>query len=218
MDMIKKAYIGLIVVIAVVVITSAAFAYNEGMLGEPGQLKSPGNSTPSANAYVGPVSAFKALSMAEDSSVVREWTSKNSKTSVEGISTQVCDSGLASSWTIVYVGDSEQAFVEVNDGMVNLTIENGAHSSYVLDTGNMIDSDKACSIALDALKLEGYSPTGLTSIELGYVEQYKGIWDISYPIGTDYYIVRMDAMTGTIVEKAHIGYLTGNGQMVGPGL
>jgi len=217
--MIKKAYIGLIVVIAVVVIASAAFAYNEGMLGESEQQKSPGNSTPSANvlAPAGPVSAFKALSMAEYSGVVKEWKSKNSNTSIEGISTQVCDSGLASAWAIVYAGDSEKAFVEVNDGIVNLTIENGARPSYVLDTDGMIDSDKAFSIALDTLRIEGYSPTGLTSVELGYVDQYKAIWDLSYPIGTDYYIIRMDAMTGTIVGKAHVGYLTGNGQMVGLG-
>jgi hypothetical protein len=205
--MYKKLYIEIMLVFAVVASATAAIAYQGGMLSNTATENiavGAGPTTVPSNIN-GPTTAFTAVAIADNNAMVKEWKLKNPDAKVESISTQECQAGSASVWSFIFAGNSEKATVEVTNGRVALSIVNGTHASHTLDIAALIDSEKASSIATEVLSKDGYTPTGPATADLSYMKGYAGVWDLSYPIGNSYYILRLDASTGSVIGKAVIG-------------
>ena len=217
--MVKKAYIGLMFVIVLLVFGTAAFMYNGSTQTNPGTQPGPENNStmPVALTTGEPVSAMGALKIADDSPIVRAWKLNQTNPGIESISSEACDSGVAGMWTIVYAGNTDKVSVQVNGGKVDLTPLASAHTPDTLNVSGVIDSDRAFSIAAELIRQGGYSPTGPASVELYSAPDHRGIWDLMYPVEGSYFIVRLDANNGSVVTKTLIGSNSGQNHIIRPG-
>ena len=151
------------------------------------------------------VTAFQALTIVENDANMTEWKSTKKNVYMTDISSESCDKGLSSNWIVTYVLDSQEALVQVDDGLisVNMTMatSSDSRSPKLNDTG-LIDSDKAISIADGMVSSAQKVRTGPPSIELIMGEGSVPMWDIMYPVQDGQYLLRLNAMNGQLVGSA----------------
>ncbi|HTY89541.1 MAG TPA: hypothetical protein VMC84_00020 [Methanocella sp.] len=206
--MIKKEYLVISLVLVILVAASAAIIYTNGT--QESAQRPTGSIVPTPSPMIltsdEQVSAFTALEIANNSESVSTWMSTNrGSVAVESISTEASVGGKSGVWTIIYAGSPNKAGVQVTGTGVNLTTLPGSFPAHTLDIAGLIDSDRAISLSNDILNKEGYTPTGPASAELSYMGPYAGVWDLSFPVGNDYYVIRLDAKTGSLIGKSIVG-------------
>lgn len=154
------------------------------------------------------VTAFKALSVVDSDAAVAEWKSQRTNVSLVSITSEDCNNGLSGAWAVTYISDGEQAQVLYNNGSVSNIYGSPLHNGILLPpkmvTGSLIDSDKAGAIAMVNLTSAGKTSAGPASMELSPGARNISSWDVTYPVSGGYYMVRLNAATGQIIESTLI--------------
>ncbi len=151
-----------------------------------------------------PVTAFDALSVVNADASVAAWKSQRTNVSVSDITSQDCENGLSSTWSITYISDGEQAQVIYDAGAVSnmfkTELQDGILLPPTIVTSSLIDSDRACLIAMGNLTSMSEISTGPASIELSPAAQNTSVWDVIYPLSNGSYMVRLNAADGQIIS------------------
>ncbi len=151
-----------------------------------------------------PVTAFQALKLAEQDPGVASWKASRNDIRVLEI-TGNCENGRAYLWTIFYVSDKDGIKVEVEEGNVTFSPSERPDMAYPAQRipDFMIDSDKACSIAGDMAANANHRISGPTIATLSLMPE-GATWDVNCQVDEGSYIVRINATSGEVIEKADV--------------
>ncbi len=193
--MVKTAYaiVAAGVAIALVILGAAVYVYGSKPQQQPQQ--------PQADA--GPVTAFEALGIAENNSVVKGWKATRSDARVAELSGVCFDGGRSPHWTIAYYSGADGIEARVDEGKVSTSALGRREMAYPEQRipAQMIDSDRACSIAAGEA-INSSRNIGSQAIARLYLAPAGARWDVSLQAEGGTYVVRMDATTGEVLERA----------------
>jgi hypothetical protein len=155
------------------------------------------------------VTAFNALSVVDSDPSVVEWKSQRTNVSVTDISSEECEDGLSSTWSITYISDGEQAQLIYDNGAVSSITKSeipaGALLPPTMVTGSLMDSYTAYGTAIVNLTSMNQTPVGPASMELSPGTGNTSFWDVIYPIENGYYLVRLNAADGQVIASTQYG-------------
>lgn len=205
--MVKMAYIIIGIALVAALSMTGAVIYRYSGIAEPANVSTP---TPEPNVTLngsgGTVTALQAFTIADNDAGVKAWEAGKSNVSLARVSADSCDAGLSDNWTLAYASDSGEVSVHVvNASVAGISPVETPERLYPMQTvqiDTLIDSDRACSISSEAMANAGMSASGPASARLAFGAGGVPVWDLSYPVGQGYYIVRMDASSGTIIGSA----------------
>lgn len=151
-----------------------------------------------------PVTAFQALKLAEQDPGVANWKASRSDIRVFEI-TGNCENGKAYVWTILYVSKEDSIKVDVEEGKVTFSPSQRLDMTYPAQRipDFMIDSDKACSIAGDMAADANHRVLGPAFATLS-LTPVGATWDVNCQVDEGSYIVRINATSGEVIEKADV--------------
>jgi uncharacterized membrane protein YkoI len=202
--MIKMPYVivGVVIVLAIAVIGVVVFYH-------PGGNTPPASGTADSNNLSetgGMVTGLQAFSIADNSPDMKSWKAANKNVSIAQISSEFCGSGLSDEWSLTYASDTGEATVIVDYAKVSsFTTVSRPERLYPRNNvpmGSIIDSDRACDIALKALDNEGIGTMGEASARLTFSAAGDSMWDLSYQAGGQYCTYRIDAASGNIIKTS----------------
>lgn len=158
------------------------------------------------NTSSGMITALQAFSITDNDPNVKGWKAANKNVSIAQISSEFCDHGLSNEWSLTYASDTGEAIVQIANSKVSgFTAMNRPERLYPRNNvpmGSIIDSDRACDIALKALDNEGIGTMGEASARLTFSAAGDSMWDLSYQAGGQYCTYRIDAASGNIIKTS----------------
>lgn len=148
--------------------------------------------------------AFGSLSLASTDTTVRSWLADKKIVYVVGIASDFCAEGESDQWLITYASDKGQYIVFVAGGSVVEARDSQSSLQQGIDPRTIIDSDQVWQVAADDIKASGGTLPESASMKL-MIMGGKPCWDISYRASDGLRILRIDAVNGTISDRATVG-------------
>jgi len=205
--MVKMGYVIAGVALVVVLLAVGAFVY-ENSTGTGASQVSPSPTAAAVNLTDDKeVTAFQALELLENDQQTKDWKAGKTNVTVTMISSDFCDNGWSDRWTVNYVSDTMDAVAKLDNGTVYVTPEGASQGvplqAQRITTTGLIDSDDACSIALNTMNEALRYPSGPASAKLTAKSSGNYVWDLSYSLENGgNYIIRIDAASGNVTGSA----------------
>jgi len=203
---VSATIMAMIVIVASLLLLNNLLSHNGSNIGKTPAV-SDNNTTDSNTTEIGgtPGTGLASYAAAIKDPQVLDWTKGKQNVSAVSISTDLSAGGSAQDWKVVLSSDEGQTtFYVENGGVVNMVpIRNDYGTEPAIDTGKVIDSDRAWSIAAAEVPAgtDLTSPSPMTLKSIGN----NTYWDVYFISETQRQIVRIDALTGNVIQKVSSG-------------
>lgn len=151
-----------------------------------------------------PGTALGSLNAAVADPAVARWISGRNDVNVTRVSSDFCSEGFSDAWSVVFATRDGQLIAFVDKGVVTQTVDSTSTAVQGIDLQNVIDSDQVWQSLAADLSASGNEAPGMVSMTLKMIGG-KAYWDVNYQASNGTRIVRIDAQTGTITQRASYG-------------
>lgn len=145
--------------------------------------------------------AFGSLSLASADQTVRDWLADKTNVYVASITSDFCAAGESDQWTVTYASDKGQYIVFVAGGAILQALDAQSTLQQGIDPRTVLDSDQVWQVVADDIAASGGQVPESASMKLALIGGTP-CWDVSYQAPDGFRIVRIDAASGTISQRA----------------